>query len=241
MSDPLDNLLAMDVPVSDTPVPAPPLLDWLGLLPPVSAAAAAEALEGFVDGWFAEDPPGVAASWGPGPLRAFHRAAAGRDAVYGAGAVVYREPFEGRPRADGLVPFGQESEGVFQMLYDPADPALPVYYDYGDGPVREGDSLSAFLLHFALAEAAIGARIGGMAITTADEARRVTEGLHRVPLSPLSWPGAEMHTYVGPGLVVHAGRQVPDEEWHEVHVGARHRALLDPLRPIDLAWEVLHD
>jgi hypothetical protein len=235
VSHPADSL-----PVMNAPAPVQPSLDWLSLLPPASDAAAAEALARFAGGWF-DDPPATPASWGPEPLRAFHRVAAGRDAVYGAGACVNREPFDGPPRADGLIRFGQESEGVFQMLYDPADPALPVYYDYGDGPVRECDSLSVFLLHFALAEAAIGAPIGGMAIAGADEARRVTEGLQRVPLSPLSWPGAEMYTYVGPGLIVHAGLQVHGEEWHEVHVGARHRALLDPLRPIGLEWEVLRD
>jgi hypothetical protein len=231
------------------PAPPQPPLDWLGLLPPVSAVAAAVALERFVGGWFADDPPGTPGSWGPEPLRAFHRAAAGRDAVYGTGAHIYREPLDAPPRPDGLIPFGQESDGVFRMLFDPAHPDLPVYHDSGGTgtdadvgrPVRECDSLSAFLMHFVLAQAAVGAPIGGMAIASAEQTRRLTAGLRRVPLTPLSWPGAEMYTYAAPGLIVHAGRQVPDEQWHEVHVGARHRALLRPLRPLGLEWEVFHD
>jgi hypothetical protein len=239
--DPLpDDLLDTVRPTA--PAPAQPPLDWLGLLPPVSPAAAIESLERFVGGWYSGDPPGTPQSWGPEPLRAFHRVAVGRDAVYGAGAQIYREPLDAPPRPDGLIPFGQESDGVFRILFDPAHPGLPVYYGYDhDEPVRECDSLSAFLLHFVLAGAAVGAPVGGMAIASAEQARHLTAGLRRVPLTPLSWPGAEMHTYAGPGLIVHAGRQVPDEEWHEVYVGARHRALLRPLRPIGLEWEVFHD
>ncbi|GGN41343.1 hypothetical protein FHR83_002956 [Actinoplanes campanulatus] len=224
------------MPITQGEAPGQPSLDWLDLLP----ADPLVALDRFVTGWFADEPPGVPASWGPPSLREFHRIAAGRDAVHGQSAKIAREPF-GDPRPDGLIPFGHESDGVFRLLLDPSEPDPPVFYDYDGDLVPERDRLSAFLLHFVLARAALDGPVGGFALCTAEEATRMTAGLTRVPLRPLSWPGVAMHTYAGPGLVIHTGPQDDSGDHHEFYVGARHRALLRPLRPHNPVWEVFHD
>jgi hypothetical protein len=140
--------------------PEQPLLDWLGLLPADPLAA----LERFVAGWYADVVPVGDRPAAPGALpweslRVFHRAAAGRSEVYGASLHIYAEPAEARNHPDGMVAFGQESDGVFTLLADPAKADPTVYYDgLGEGVLAEHVRLSDYLMLFALAQASMAGR-----------------------------------------------------------------------------------
>jgi hypothetical protein len=219
------------------PPPAQPGLEWLGLVPADPLAA----LERFVAGWHAHVPPasrrpapsGIVL---PEPLRVFHRAAAGRAEVYGSSVRIYPAPETDSDWPAGMVAFGQEGDGVFTLLMDSAASDPMVYYaGLGDQILAEREPLSGFLLLFVLARAAMEGPFGGMAFVDREQARRIVAPLRPVPLRPLRWPGKQTHFFAGPGIMV----QIADDndDWLEVYVGARHRALLRPLRELGLDWE----
>ena len=232
----------------DTPLPEhllsvagtavePPGTDWLGLLPgdPVKA------LEQFVAEWYAGIPPGtqVPSHGQPGPLRAFHRAAAGRPEVYGGSLHVHERPVPGGP--GGMPVVGAGADGTFDLLIEPDgnDPAV-FYRGLSDQPLRERERLSGYLMLMVLARAAMdrppdGLAEGGMAFADRAQARRIVAPLRRVPLRPLRWPCAKSRLYAGPGTVVLLGAD--DADWFEVYVGTRHRSVLRRLRKIGLDWE----
>ncbi|MBG0566295.1 hypothetical protein [Actinoplanes aureus] len=214
------------------PPPQQPGVGWLDLLPGDPSAA----LNEFIGGWYADVPPRdlpEPPDGQPEPLRAFHRAAAGRSQVYGTGLHIYPEPVD----AAGALAFGQEGDGVFTLLTDttPGDP--PVYYrGLGDQPLRERERLRAYLLLAALSTAAMDTSPGGMAFTDRAQMKRMIAPLRRVPLRPARWPCARSRFYVGPGIVILVGA-ADDGDWYEVYVGARHRSLLRRFRKLGLDWE----
>ncbi|MEU4688681.1 hypothetical protein [Actinoplanes sp. NPDC023714] len=209
------------------PGPQPPA-DWVGLLPHDPGGA----LERFIAGWYAGVPAVPAVSPAPGPLAAFHRAAAGRAEVYGGSLQIFHE----EPAGEGLVTFGQAADGTFTLLTEPgaADPRV-WYHGLSDQPLKERERLGPYLLIAALTHAAMDSSPGGMAFVDKAQARRIVGPLRRVPLRPARWPCARSRFYVGPGVVALVGED--DGDWYEVYVGARHRSLLRRLRKLGLDWE----
>ncbi|MEU4558295.1 hypothetical protein AB0F72_07890 [Actinoplanes sp. NPDC023936] len=231
--------------VRPTGPPGPqPDIDWIDLLP----ADPGTALERFVAGWYADVPPAEHPEPGEGrphatpgpatdlpePLRTFHRAAAGRAAVYGRSVEIFREA--AGTSQPGMIAFGQEGDGVFTLLTEAAggDPRV-WYHGLSDQPLRERERLGAYLMLVALAHAAMDSSPGGMAFADRAQARRIVGPLRRVPLRPMRWPCAKSRFYVGPGVVALVGED--DGDWFEVYVGARHRSLLRRLRKLGLDWE----
>ncbi|GAA4926389.1 hypothetical protein [Actinoplanes utahensis] len=208
-----------------------PGTDWLDLLPddPVKA------LEQFTAGWYADVPAGdpVPGTGQPEPLRAFHRAAAGRAELYGGALRVHREPRPGGP--DQRMIFGEGGDGTFQLLIDAGVDDPHVYYHgLSDQPLRERERLAAYLMLSVLARAAIDGSPGGMAFADRAQARRIVAPLRRVPLRPLRWPCAHSRLYAGPDLIALVGAD--DADWFEVYVGARSRPALRRLRKLGLDW-----
>lgn len=211
--------------------PSQPDVDWLELLPGDPATA----LDRFVTGWYAgipgHDVPEPPAGQ-PEPLRAFHRAAAGRAQVYGTSVRVFPEPV---PSGRALT-FGQAGDGMITLRTEagPGDPPVH-YHGLSDQPLRERERLSAYLLLSTLSRAAMDGSPGGMAFADRAQVKRIVAPLRRVPLRPLRWPCARSRFYVGPGVVVLVGAD--DTDWYEVYIGARHRSLLRRLRKLALDWE----
>ncbi|GLW34517.1 hypothetical protein Areg01_74540 [Actinoplanes regularis] len=215
-----------------SPAPEPPSLGWLDLLPDDPLGA----MEQFAAGWFPGTEPSREVSIVSPALGRFHRTPGNCGSVF-----LYPSSRTDHDRADGLVAFGQESDGVFQLLFEAAGVNPAVYYEgLGDGLVAEREPLHGFLLLFVLARAALDGPYDGLAFADAHQVRRLVEPLRRVPLRPLRWPGPRTHTYVGPGLVVQAGPTEDGSEVFEVYAGASHPAFLRPLRHLDLAWEVFN-
>jgi hypothetical protein len=190
------------------------------------------ALEQFVAGWYADIPPVSDDVPAHGPLRTFHRAAAGRDEVYGRSLrILTAEHAE-----DGRITFGQAGDGTFSLLTEPDGVDSRVWYHgLSDQPLKERERLGAYLLLAALTHAATDSSPGGMAFVDKAQARRIVGPLRRVPLRPLRWPCARSRFYVGPGVVALVGED--DGDWYEVYIGARHRSLLRRLRKLGLDWE----
>lgn len=218
------------------PIPQHPLpsLNWLRFLPHDRVAALRE----FVAGWYADIPPGDETPADvdpplPEPLLAFYRAAAGREEVYGLHNQLYTAD-ELEDEDDGLVQFGAENQGVFVMLLDPTEADPTVQYS-GLHAEHEREPLSAFLLQFLLCEASYSSPFGGFATVAAEQARRLVEPLHQVPLQPMRWPGDPTQHFVAPGLVV-ATAASPDGSV-EIYAGSRYRSALRPLRDSDFTWE----
>ncbi|MFC3993237.1 hypothetical protein [Actinoplanes siamensis] len=211
-----------------------PGLDWLEQagFDPVGAMGR------FIADWYAEIPPRSASDTGPAPLRAFHRAAAGRPEVYGRSSVIYGQAVSDRP--DGLLTFGQEGDGVCTFVMEPDGDDPRVYYDgLSDRLLPERERLSGFLLQSVLARAAMDGPLGGMAFVDRPQARRIVAPLRRVPLRPMRWPCLFSRCYAGPGTVVLIGED--DTDWFEMYVGVRHPALLRRLRKLGLDWESFTD
>ncbi|MBB4745385.1 hypothetical protein BJY16_008844 [Actinoplanes octamycinicus] len=226
----------------ETPIPpdllgqATPGLDWLDLAghDPVGA------MERFIAGWYAGiEPAGeLPAVTGPAPLRAFHRAAAGRPEVYGRSCRIFAEPLPGHP--DGLLTFGQEGDGVFTLLMESQGADPRVFYDgLSDRLLPERERLAGYLLQATLARAAMDGPLGGMAFVDRPQARRVIAPLRRVPLRPMRWPSLFTRCYAGPGMVVVIGED--DADWYEMYVGVRQPGLLRRLRKLGLDWESFTD
>lgn len=219
---------------------------WLDLLPEDPVAA----LQGFVTDWYGDLPPRVPsdvplrvppgvpapADGLPGPLRAFHRLAAGRPELYGGSLQVH--PCPGAPPV-----FGESGDGTFELLIDDDDDDPHVFYrGLSDQPLRERERLSAYLLLLTLTRVAMdrppeGLVPGGMAFADRAQARRIVAPLRRVPLRPLRWPCARTRIYAGPDTVALVGED--DTDWFEVYVGARDPAALRRLRRIGLDWASL--
>ncbi|WP_229072370.1 hypothetical protein [Actinoplanes sp. DH11] len=234
--------------VRPTGPPGPqPATDWLDLLPADPLAA----LHTFITGWYADVPAAgtavpaagtavpaagtaVPAAGQPEPLRAFHRAAAGRPEVYGRTLRIFPEPLA--TTESGMIAFGQEVDGVFTLLTEAAgdDPKV-WYHGLSDQPLRERERLSAYLLVAALTQAALDSSPGGMAFADRAQVKRIVAPLRRVPLRPARWPCAHSRLYAGPGVVALVGAD--DTDFYEVYVGARHRSLLRRLRKLGLDWE----
>lgn len=194
-----------------------PDLTWLDLLPGDPQGAR----ERFTADWFPDGPDGFETR----------------------GSVFLHRVSRPRPdRADGLVEFGQESDGVFTLLHGPSGTNPDVYYEgLGDGLLAEREPLDGYLMLFALTRAALDGPFSGMAFTDEKQLQEVVGPLRQVPLRPLRWPCPETDTYAGPGLVVLAGAAEPGSGVFEVYVGASHPDFLDPLRDLDLSWEVFDD
>lgn len=220
--------------VRPTPQQPLPSLDWLRFLPHDPVAALRE----FVVDWYADIPPSddepeAGERRLPEPLLAFYRAAAGRAEVYGSHNQIHTAD-ELVEEDDGLVQFGAENQGVFVMLLDPTEADPTVRYS-GLHAEHEREPLSGFLLQFLLSEAAYGSPFGGFATVAAEQAQRLVEPLHQVPLQPVRWPGDPTRHYVAPGLVV-ATATSPDGSV-EVYAGSRYRTALRPLREPGFTWE----
>jgi hypothetical protein len=210
-----------------------PDIDWLRSLERDPLAA----MTGFIARWYADLPPSRDKVRRPPfalpkPLLAFYQAAAGRREIYG----VQNELFEaGRleREADGRVMVGTENQGVFDMYLNPAEADPRVQYD-GLDVAESREPLSRFLLQFLLFEAASASPFGAFATVTAEQARRLVEPLHEVPLEPLEWPVDPTRFSVAPGLVVAAGAD-PDGAV-EVWAGSRQRWGLRSLRDPGFSW-----
>ena len=218
-------------PTRQEPLPG---LDWLRSLPcdPILA------LRDYVTGWYGDIPPGNDESGDPDrtlpeALLAFYRAAAGRREVFGLHNEILTVD-ELEDEDDGRVLFGAENQGVFVMLIDPTEPDPTVWYEGLDAD-REREPLSGFLLQFLLFEASFSSPFHGFATVTAEQARRLVEPLHQVPLQPMRWPYDPTCHYVAPGLVVTTAT-CPDGSI-EVYAGSRHRSALRPLRDPGFAWD----
>jgi hypothetical protein len=166
-------------------------------------------------------------------LVAFYRAAAGRREVYGVRNTLFSAAalwFED----DGRLVFGSEDQGVFDLLLNPAesDPTVE-YAGIVEEPERE--PLSAFLLQFLLYEASVSSPFRAFATVTAEQASRLVQPLHQVPLQPMRTPVDPTRHYVAPGLVV-VTSTYPDGSV-QVQAGSRHRSALRPLRDTDIAWD----
>jgi hypothetical protein len=218
------------------PAPPPPGTEWLALLPADPVAATRE----FVTDWYADVPPGerhAAASpvQIPAPLAAFHAAAAGREEILGRQDPLFAL-HELRLGKDGWLEFGAENQGGFVLAVDPtaSDPAV-AYRGWTDEPIIDPHPLSTFLLLFALYEASFAGPYHTFACLTAEEARRLTRGLLRVPLRNRWFPSTGTEFHVGNGLVVQLS-PAEDGTWF-TFTSARHRAHLEPLRHLDIRWD----
>jgi hypothetical protein len=220
--------------VRSTPEQPLPDIDWLRLLhlDPI------EAMSRYVAGWYADIPPAQHWSGYPGrdlpePLVAFYRAAAGRPEVYGVQNRIFPVD-ELVDEEDGLLTFGAENQGVFEMIMDPTERDPRVLCAYWSEEY-EREPLSRFLLQFLLVEAAGASRFLAYAKVTAEQAAHMLEPLSQVPLQPLRWPIDPTRFAVAPGLVVMTA-EYPDGS-AEVWAGSRHRRALRPLREPGFAWQ----
>lgn len=214
--------------VRPTPLaPEPPDMSWLDLLPGDPRAAMAQ----FVSDWFPETETTDPVAVEPAVLSRFQDRAS-----------MFLHPISRivRDRPDGLVVFGQESDGVFDMLFDPDDPDSAVYYEgRGDDLLQERESVPGFLMLFVLSRAVSDGPYGGFAFADAEKVRRVVAPLRQVPLRPLRFPVPRTETYAGPGIVVQTGPTEDDADMFEIYVGARNPAYLRPLRDVGLIWTYL--
>jgi hypothetical protein len=233
ITNPLDfDVLDRVRPTTQRPLPD---IGWLRLLhlDPIAA------LTRYVAGWYADIPPlrhwiGHPGRVLPEPLVAFYQAAAGRREVYGVCNQIFPADLL-QDEDDGLLTFGAENQGVFDMTMDPADRDPRVRCDWGANPEYEREPLSRFLLQFLLVEAAVSSPFQGFAKVTAEQAARMVESLSQVPLQPLRWPTDPTHFAVAPGLVVMTS-EYPDGSV-DVCAGSRHRCALRPLREPGFVWE----
>lgn len=176
-------------------------------------------------------PAGLVA---PAPLQALLDAAAGRKEILGLQNAL-RLPGELAAEEDGWVPFADENQGSWVLLYGPGEPDPPVRFDDYDRERLEEEPLSGVLLQFLLLEAALCSPYGAAGFLSGADVDRVTEGLRRVPLAPATWSGAPHKSFAGPGLIVTADT-IGDDEWF-LSAGARTSAPLAPLQALDLPWE----
>ena len=170
----------------------------------------------------------------PPPLRALHDAAAGRKEILGLQNAL-RLPGELAAEEDGWVPFADENQGSWVLLYGPGGDDPPVRFDDYDRERVEEEPLSGVLLQFLLLEAALCSPYGAAGFFSGEDVDRVTEGLRPVPLAPARWTGAPHKSFLGPGLVVTADT-IGEDEWF-LAAGARAGEPLHRLRSLDLPWE----
>jgi hypothetical protein len=230
-------------PVLDRVRPVPstrlPGVSWADLLPgdPVGA------LRAFVTAWFA-DVPAVPTALPPGSgfdlpdgLAALYEAAAGRHEALGGFNRIFT-PHRFQVADDGLVIFGTECQGVWNVKADlsESNPAV-IYDDLGAGPVMERERLTGFLVQFSVCDAAIGSPYGAWGFADEEGLQQLVDvgGLRPVPLAPLRWPIDPTQLYVGAGLAVAAARMEADT--FTIYAGARQRAGLLPLRDVSFEWE----
>jgi hypothetical protein len=223
------------------PVAPLPGVDWLGAVTVNPAAALAD----FVTGWYPKTSgasPGASSATElpvPPPLAHFHRLAAERPQILGVQNFI--EPWEELARhAGGPLRIAVENQGGWDWRVDPSepDPAVWIHHDDVNPPEREREPLSAWLLQFALAEAAIG---GPYVAFTADRPPTplvddLTRRLRRVPLRSYRWSGSPTSFHVAPGLVVKVGGETGDDTYDSVVVGATHRVVLKPLAHVGIEW-----
>ena len=137
--------------------------------------------------------------------------------------------------ADPLAALERFVAGWYALI-DPAKGDPLVYYDgLGDQLLAEREPLSGFRLLFVLARVAMDGPLGGTAFADREQAQRIVAPLRPVPLRPLRWPYERTRIFACPGVVVQIGDD--NEDWLEVYVGVRHRAMLLPLREQSLDWE----
>lgn len=194
-------------------------------------------LRRFVATWYADAPTGQVDLGGcdvPLPLREFYRAAAGRTVVFGVQNFA-RTAHQLSPQPDGWVPFIEENQGAFTLLYRPGAADPPVRCDDGRRKNDEVEPLSGVLLQFVLFEAAIAAAFGACGWLPPDDLHRLVAPLRRVPLGPAGWTGGPTSVHTGPGLVVTADTDAEGDSY--VFIGAKHPAALYPLRYLQVPWE----
>lgn len=213
-----------------------PNLDWLAHM----TARPLEALTRFVEGWFPETYQDlgelVAAPWNvPEPLAVFYRLARHRPALLGVQNRL-RPPHRWRERHDGLIAFGDESQGGFIWLFDPSHPDPEVWIDQDGYELRrEHRPMSGFLLQFALYEAMINAPYKALRTDLAAEhVDKLTAALTPVPWEPWRWPNDSTRFYVAPGMIAETTdqRHGNTSAW----VGAVHRSVLRPLGQLGIPW-----
>jgi len=230
--------------VRPTPEESLPGVDWIDLLPRNRTGA----LHTFVTNWYAAlssgfaepDTPTLVVPRLPAPLVDFYRTAAGRPQILGIQNTIF-PPHDIRPYGDsGLVCFGSENVGVFQLLMDPTVADPPVLYDVlaGGRLVTEREPLSGYLLQFVLLEAAVQGPYGGSASLNQQQVQRFVSHLQPVPLRPLRIPADPTEFYVAPGLVAMISKC--GDDWFELNVGSRCRSALRPMREPGFAWNIFN-
>ncbi|MEV4140920.1 hypothetical protein AB0J72_53250 [Dactylosporangium sp. NPDC049742] len=192
----------------------------------------------FITGWYADVPSNkhvVLPRSIPAALASFYAAAAGRDEVLGRQDRLF-PPYRLHPGEDGWLEFGEENQGGFVLALDPTRPDPAVFYRYWkDEPIVDPHPLTTFLLLFAVYEASFAGPYLATADLTSEEALRLTSGLRRVPLRDRWFPPGDTEFHVGNGLVVQLAPN-DDATWC-TYTSARHRAHLQPLRHLDIAWK----
>jgi hypothetical protein len=139
------------------------------------------------------------------------------------------------PRADGLLTFYVENQGVFSARIDPRSADPDVYlWDLEAEPLREREPLSGYLLQAVLLEAAWRSWYANWCIASDPVRTAVIAPLERVPLAPWHWPGDPCEVFVGPALIAVVNRN--DADW-DILVAARSRKALRYLRDIEAQWE----
>ncbi|MFJ3221782.1 hypothetical protein ACIPJS_00245 [Streptomyces sp. NPDC086783] len=246
-----DCVFRLDTPLNRTgldrvrpplPPPALPGLEWLSN----ANGNRATALEQFITGWYpamskAPEGPSLQAPTLelPEGLRHFYDLARRHPASLGVqNRIIPASNLWVDP--NGLIVFGEENQGgfVWSLPLTPdgpeADPTV-WFRGYDEPPIAEQESLSGFLLQFALFEAAMGADY--LAIPhepTGQQVRLLTAGLRRVPLRPFC-PWYPTEFYVAPGLVLHVSGSADDDSF-SVWAGATHRSALAPLAEAPVEW-----
>ncbi|TXS52784.1 hypothetical protein [Streptomyces sp. t39] len=199
-----------------------------------------EALTEFVEGWIPETGEDLGeltrgACNVPPPLAEFCRLARRRPALLGVQNRL-RTPSSWRAARDGLIAFGDESQGGFTWLFDPSrsDPEVWIDQD-GHEPRREHQPMSGFLLQFALFETMRNAPyVAQRSDLAAEHVDKVTTALTPVPWEPWRWPNDSTRFHVAPGLIAET-----TDQWHgntSVWAGAVHRSVLKPLGQLGIPW-----
>jgi hypothetical protein len=209
-----------------------PNLDWLTHV----TVAPLEALTQFVGGWIPKTHQDLgtfaAAPWSvPEPLAVFYRLARHRPALLGVHNQL-RPPYEWEQYED-LIAFGDENQGVFTWLFDPASPDPEVWMDDGHELRREHQPMSGFLLQFALYETMMNAPYKAVYFgRDAQHVDTLAAALTPLPWEPWLYDAKRFH--IAPGVIAETAELSNGE--YPAWAGAVHRSALHPLGQLGIPW-----
>lgn len=212
-------------------------IDWVAKL----QKNRVDALRSFINTWYADSPIGpattVEAPMGlPSALLSFYELAAVRPELLGRQDFILPPGDLEYTEDEPFIMIAHEGQGIWEAFIDPADEDPVVWYDDGSGErMPERETLSGFLLQFALGEAAMTSPFRALATTSPTKADDFTTQLTRVPLQARRVPGDPTQLYVAPGLV--ALTTPNPDNGIALFVGARQRFALKQIERAGFTWE----